>query len=450
LLKIDRFVLSCQLSIFAASLINFLFNPNGLQVGDSIAYAFGSEENFQLLSFTGNSLRNWPIVLINLVLANSLIEILIQSLFSSISWCFLIYRYYKSRLVRKREFSLFSALLFMTSQNLTWNNTQLAESYSISFVVVLLALAINLISNKSDFNALCFILCSYFWASIHGRNFSTLFVFITTFTFAYLAKHRFKNLNLHLSVKQTLLALLTFVLLIHVLVVSGNQSKQEYETGLGYKALAYTYTFASQPEAAKVRARLSDVTEMKCLTLDGSADLYQLTDEMKTTCKSANKWLNEDFLGWYGKFLLKNPVTTVRMAFGGLLYGNQPPVLYGATLSILPLSIENVFFGDSKSNLVDPKTKSDLPLESKVNAPLLLWLIVLMLLVFYRFTKRLNSFLMNKNGIFILVAISAVLSCFLTILICPAESFKLTIQMQMLFFLSTSIVILNTFKRESS
>lgn len=434
------------MSIFVAALTNFFFNPYGLQVGDSIAYAFGNQQNFDLLSFTGHSLRNWPVVLINLVLSNSPLQILAQSLFSAFSWTFLIFQYYRSNLLRKKEFAIFTVLLFMTSQNLTWNSTQLAESYSISFVVLLLALSIKLKFKKSDFNAFKLILVTYLWALIHGRNFSTLVVFATIFSFAFLLKHNFRKLNLHLTFKRFVLIFVTLVLLLHVLTVSNNQSNQEYETGLGYKALAYTYTFASQPEAAKVRSGLTEVTEMKCLTLDGSADLYKLTDEMKSTCKSANLWLNEKFLGWYGKFLLENPVTAIKMAVGGLLYGNQPPVLYGATLSILPLPIENVFFGDSTSNFVDSGVESGLPLDSKVNAPLLFWIILLMFFALSRSLFRYNQLPINHSGLFFLIAISSILSAFLTVLVCPAEYFKLTIQMQMLFFLSTFIVILNTFR----
>jgi len=433
-----------------ASIINFLFNPFGLQVGDSIAYAFGSQENFQLLSFTGNSLRNWPIVFMNLILANSLLQILVQSLFSAFSWSFLIHHYNKSNLLRKREFSVLTAILFMTSQNLTWNATQLAESYSISLVIVLLALLINLIANKSDFNTFIFILCVYLWASIHGRNFSTLVVFGTIFTIAFFKKYKLPNLNLLLSFRRVSLLFLSLVLLTHLLIVSNNQSKQEYEVGIGYKALAYTYTFASQPEAARVRSGLSQVAELGCLTLDGSANLYQLVDEMKTTCESANLWLNDKFLDWYVKFLIKNPVIALRMAIGGLLYGNQPPVLYGATLSILPLSIEHVFFGDSKSNLVDSNAESDLPLDSKVNAPLLFWAIILILTIFLNLISPSNYLSVNNSGIFILIAVSSVFSAFLTVLICPAEFFKLTIQMQLLFYLSACIVLLNTFKKKES
>ena len=271
-------------------------------------------------------------------------------------------------------------------------------------------------------------------------------VFATIFSFAFSLKHNFRKLNLHLTFKRFVLVFVTLVLLLHVLTVSNNQSNQEYETGIGYKALAYTYTFASQPEAAKVRSGLAEVTEMKCLTLDGSADLYKLTDEMKSTCKSANLWLNEKFLGWYGRFLLENPVTAIKMAVGGLLYGNQPPVLYGATLSILPLPIENVFFGDSTSNLVDSSVESKLLLDSKVNAPLLFWIILLVFFILSRSLLRSNQLPINHSGLFFLISISSIFSAFLTVLVCPAEYFKLTIQMQMLFFLSTFIVILNTFR----
>jgi hypothetical protein len=119
----------------------------------------------------------------------------------------------------------------------------------------------------------------------------------------------------------------------------------------------------------------------------------------------------------------------MKMAIDGLLYGNQPPVLYGATLSMLPLSIESVFFGDSKSNLVGSRIKSDLPLNYKVNAPLLFWMITFVLLIFLNFISRRNHLSVNNSGIFVLVAASPVFSAFLTVLVCPSEHFKLTIQM---------------------
>jgi hypothetical protein len=432
--------------ILATSFVNFFFNPFGLQVGDSIAYAFGSEKNQQLLSFTGHSLRNWPIVLLNLVLGKSIFQVLAQTIFSAISWCFLLFTYFQSNFSRKKIFAVIATLLFMTSQNLTWNSTQLAESYSISLIILILTFTIKLVEQRTTKNLILITLTSYIWASVHGRNYTSFVifssVFITLLIFRIALTRSIKTLNL----KVLGYGLFAITLFLHSSLVINNQSKQEYEPGLGYSALAYSYTFASQPEAAQVRSELMKVEEVRCLTLDGSADLYKLVNEMKTNCKSANTWLNENFLRWYAKFLLSHPHALIKMAMGGLLYGNQPPELYGGTLTMLPIPLESLFFGIAKYVDSHSLENNQSITMSKVNSPLLLWMAILIIYLVVQKLRPNPKFSHISVQIFLAIAICSIVSAMVAVVICPAEYFKLTIQMQILFFLTSTIVFLNSFK----
>ena len=444
MLKKAQISIVCQITILLAAAVNYFFNPLGLQVGDSLAYGFGSERNLNLLSPLGNSLRNWPVVSINLLIGNSALQMLMQTAFSVFAWVNLIRTYNKSEFLRKQEFSVVATLLFLTSQNLTWNSTQLSESYSISFVILILSQIIKLNKHNSVFDYFLIILLGYLWASIHGRNLTSLILFvillvITYFTW-FIKVIRFEKF----TGRKLALALIAVAFATHALVVNSNQRNQDYEQGLGYKALAYTYTFASQPEAPTVRKELSKIEELECLTLDGSADLYALTNEMKQGCKSANIWLNENFTRWYTGFLLSHPVVAVKMAIGGLLYGNQPPVLYGPTLSILPPFAEEMFFGKAVSNLANDATKVNVAQDSKVNAPLLLWVILLIVFILTLYRGLNSKILLRKLKFMIVISFGSILSAMVTVLICPAEYFKLTIQMQILFYLSSTIVILNS------
>ena len=434
----------CQITILLASAVNYFFNPQGLQVGDSLAYGFGSDRNLNLLSPFGNSLRNWPVVSINLLIGDSALQILMQTVFSVFAWVILIRTYNKSEFLRKQEFSIVATLLFLTSQNLTWNSTQLSESYSISFVILILSQIIKLKKQNSFFDYFLIILLGYLWASIHGRNLTSLILFVILFVITYftwlISVLKFEKF----TGRKVVLALIAVAFATHALVVNSNQRNQDYEQGLGYKALAYTYTFASQPEAPSIRKELLKIEDLKCLTLDGSADLYALTNEMKQGCKSANIWLNENFTRWYAGFLISHPVVAVKMAIGGLLYGNQPPVLYGPTLSILPSFTEEIFFGNAVSNLANDVTKATVAQDSKINSPLLLWVILLIVLILTQYRELNSRILLINLKLPLVISFGSILSAILTVLICPAEYFKLTIQMQILFYLSSIIVILNS------
>ena len=91
--KIDTKILTFTfllILIITTNILVFLMRPSGFSQGDSWAYGYGDFRNWDQLSFTGNSLRKWPIVLINSILGNSTLQILFQSIASILGWSYLL------------------------------------------------------------------------------------------------------------------------------------------------------------------------------------------------------------------------------------------------------------------------------------------------------------------------------------------------------------------------
>jgi len=83
-------LISLLILIVTTNLLVFLMQPSGFSQGDSWGYGYGNFRNWDQLSFTGNSLRKWPVVLINSILGNSTLQILFQSVISTLSWSYLL------------------------------------------------------------------------------------------------------------------------------------------------------------------------------------------------------------------------------------------------------------------------------------------------------------------------------------------------------------------------
>jgi hypothetical protein len=129
--------------IITTNFLVFLMRPSGFSQGDSWAYGYGNFRNWDQLSFTGNSLRKWPIVLINSILGNSILQILSQSIISTISWSYLLFtlkKVYNNNLLINTLITILASSPYITG----WNTIQLSESYSISFLVLLISISLRL------------------------------------------------------------------------------------------------------------------------------------------------------------------------------------------------------------------------------------------------------------------------------------------------------------------
>ena len=108
--------------IFSAGAFQFFLNPRGAFQGDSKAYGFGAERDWSLLSFTGNSLRNWPLFSINLILGSQILQVIFLFAISIASWVCLLFQtknYFQG--IYRHVACIAIVLLAISPQVLSWN-----------------------------------------------------------------------------------------------------------------------------------------------------------------------------------------------------------------------------------------------------------------------------------------------------------------------------------------
>ena len=173
----------CSLLIISANLLQFSLKPTGFSQGDSWAYGYGSVRNWSNLSFTGEALRKWPIVLINTTLASPTLQTLFQFILSITAWCSLIW--VLSKYLDNRLITVLITILALSPQVLSWNSVHLSESYAISTGIIILS---TLFSKYKENKTFVFALLSLFvFLNTKPSNFLA-FLLLTPILSLYLIK----------------------------------------------------------------------------------------------------------------------------------------------------------------------------------------------------------------------------------------------------------------------
>ena len=167
--------------ICVSNVLQYSISTSGFPQGDSWAYAFGSDQNWNLVSFTGHSLRKWPIVVLNLLLHSDQIRILFLCLLSIFAWAHLLITTH-SKLRMSNYVTCLLAVLASTPEILSWNSVQLSESYAISFTVLSVSYGLRFFafSRHRDFMALS--LSLFLFLNSKPSNFLALVVVLIALT----------------------------------------------------------------------------------------------------------------------------------------------------------------------------------------------------------------------------------------------------------------------------
>jgi hypothetical protein len=340
----DVLALSATAFIALSYLIQFAFNPAGAFQGDSAQYGAVQPRDWDLLSFTGESLRNWPTVLLYLLFASDVAKVFSQFMISFLA-AIIMLRQIHSQFIGKTRILLivlFSSLI-TTPQIINWNSVLLSESLLLSvtilFVVSLRAFIIS--SEKSTFWPL--LITSYLWCILKTTNVLLLiFILVSLVLFAGI---RLMPLRIH---QRSLIRLGASVLLGGLFVVTWlNHPNQEFNRDINYR----TYTAIAvltdvNPRADILHAELSKVDELKCLEIGNPKSYEFYASKLGGECQESKLWISENFYQWYAKFLLSHPQEPIQLAAAGFIAGNSPVSLYAPNLSILPKPIQDLFFGE--------------------------------------------------------------------------------------------------------
>lgn len=426
--------------IITTNLLVFFMRPSGFSQGDSWAYGYGDFRNWDQLSFTGNSLRKWPIVLINSILGNSTLQILFQSIISMLSWSYLLItlkKVYNNNLLINTMVTILASNPYVTS----WNTIQLSESYAISFLVLLVSISIRIKSNDSTKLRFYLVLVLVLFLNTKPSNLISAIIIFALFALFNSRKLIFQGPNKFLIISVILIIAYSAFLSIN----QSNQKLQEEGFGITYTAAqAVSVISNTNPKAAKLTSTLPDIDALACLKEYYLEKPETITHALKTKCFESQEWLDENFNKYYAKFLISNPIYVFELVSISILAGNSPYSTYGGTVSILPASFEGIYFGNRNYALrLDNFSAQNIPIEKlQVNAPIILWILLFLTVSVFSRSKYFQDVSNQRSKIFMFNYLftfggSIIIS---TAIIVPNEWYRQTIVGQVSIFIATILI----------
>lgn len=440
-------LISLLILIITTNLLVFLMQPSGFSQGDSWGYGYGNFRNWDQLSFTGNSLRKWPVVLINSILGNSTLQILFQSVISTLSWSYLLLtvnKVYNNNFLINAMITILAINPYITS----WNTIQLSESYSISFLMLLITISLRLKFNNSVKLKFYLILVLTLFLNTKPSNLISLIITLSLFSIF--------NLRKLVSQKPNKIFIIIVILVIaYSSLLSFNQSNQKLQEenfGITYTAAqAVSVISNTNPEAAKVTSTLPNIDALACLKNYYLDKPETITYVLKTKCLRSQEWLDKNFNKHYAKFLISNPIYVLELVSLSILAGNSPYSTYGGTVSILPASFESIYFGNRNYALrLDNFSAQNIPVEKlRVNAPIILWFLVFFMITIFNRLKYSRDFSnqLNQNSMLNYLFVFGFFIIISTAIVVPNEWYRQTIVGQVSIFITTILICAETLKR---
>jgi hypothetical protein len=280
---------------------------------DSPGYILGSSASDSAsLSFEGNSFRAWPTSLFFALSDSDTSRVLYQSLFylSAVTLFILTTTMKKSGLASYVG-SLLLSSLFLSANVFQWNLAILSESTTLSFVLI--ALSFSYLSFESKQKSTLYFLAGEFFLLLACLTRPYLIVLMFIIGMIWLRKH--------FSIQK--LAIASSVLLVFAFYIIGvNANINKYwggddSKGVTRNAISFYYLTSTD-------TRIDDLTNslFRALPTDSPECLREKSSRASfkkepgpynfvaieiTRCPSGIKWVNDNFVNFYVKFLFENP-----------------------------------------------------------------------------------------------------------------------------------------------
>jgi hypothetical protein len=445
----DLAILLSILFISLAYLVQFAFNPVGSIQGDSAQYGAVKPRDWDLLSFTGRSLRNWPPVLLYLTFQSDVVKVLFQFLISFVSAMIMLMQInsqFKGK-TRLLLFVLFSSLI-TTPQIINWNSVLLSESLLLSVTLLFMVSLRAFVLSRGKLAFWPLLMTTYLWCILKTTNIVVLILIF--FSLLLLTGVRILRVQFHKS--NFLRAGGTIAVLGVLLVALINQPNQEFNRGINYRTYAAVAALTDvNPRAAALHAELSKVNELKCLEIGNPRSYEFYASKLGGECQESKLWISENFYKWYAQYLLSHPQEALQLAAVGFIAGTTPVSLYAPNLSILPKPLQDLFFGERNFALRNLGFQPYGEYETKeydrngmeVVVPILAWLgIAFSLRLILVSRKQLRGILQNKavKLDFILIA-AGVAGVTVNSIAVPTEWFRENVYFFALIYISLIFLI---------
>ena len=338
-------VLTVLILLIAVSyLVQFAFNPAGAIQGDSHQYGAVQPRDWSLLSLTGESLRNWPTVLLYLTFASDAAKVFFQFLISFAAAVFMLLQInFEFRGKTKAVVSLLFAAFVTTPQVLNWNSVLLSESLLISITIFVFLFTRKFVLSDGRESYLKLLIASYLWCILKTTNLFIMGLIVISLVLIF----GVRAVRLNLGKGKILQIFIALTLVGMVLLTFLNQPNQEFNRGINYRTYAAIAVLTDvNPRAAVLHAELSKIPEMSCLQIGDPKSYEFYAAKLGGECSLSKQWMSENFYNWYATFLLMKPQEAVQLSLVGFIAGNTPVSLYAPHLSILPKSLQDIFFGE--------------------------------------------------------------------------------------------------------
>jgi len=444
LINVSPLTAFCSLLIISANLLQFSLKPSGFSQGDSWAYGYGSIRNWSNLSFTGEALRKWPIVLINTTLASPTLQTMFQFLFSIVAWCSLIW--VLSKYLDNQLSTVLITILAISPQVLSWNSVHLSESYAISTGIMTLSIFFRKYKESKTLVFLPFLL--FVFLNTKPSNFIA-FLLLSPILSLYIIK-KWRNINITWVIILFLIVFYTFLLTV-------NQSKEKLQTdgaGISYAAAQSVAVISNvNPLTNQIYSELKNNRELQCLGHFNKSSPIALTELLKYKCQASQFWLDREFQRWYLGFNIRNLDYPVKLTVTTILAGNSPFSMYGGNISILPSEASQLFFGDRNFALrLSDQSSEIIPIDSiSILSPLVFWLVLFVFIHSRNQLSNARKFDQVRSKYVMSISLSLFLYG-LTLLVVsavsiPNEWFRQSIVGQISIFVSCILLLSNASKK---
>jgi hypothetical protein len=343
-LNLDLALLLAILFMAFSYLVQFAFNPAGAMQGDSGQYGAVQPRDWDLLSFTGQSLRNWPPVLLYLLFESNVAKVFFQFLISFLAATLILVQISSqfAGKIRLLLFVLFASLI-TTPQVMNWNSVLLSESILLSVTLLFVVSLRSFISSGGKLAFWPLILSSYLWCILKTTNVVVLFLIVISL----LLLIGVRVLRIQMTTGHWLRVGGSIAIAGLLIVTLINQPNQEFNRGISYKAYAAIAVLTDvNPRAGLLHAELSKINELQCLEIGNPKSYEFYASKLGGECQESKLWISQNFYQWYAKYLLSHPQEPIQLAAAGFIAGNSPVSLYAPHLSILPKPIQDLFFGE--------------------------------------------------------------------------------------------------------
>jgi hypothetical protein len=437
------------LLISISYLVQFAFNPAGAIQGDSHQYGAVQPRDWSLLSFSGDSLRNWPTVLLYLVFASDAAKVFFQFLISfTVSVFILIQINSEFKGKTKILMSILFSAFITTPQVLNWNSVLLSESLLISMTLfVFLTLRSYVLSGgiKGYWNLL---IATYLWCILKTTNLLIMGLIVLSIMFIF----GFRTVRSAMNKRKIPHFVSAIIVIGLVSLTFLNQPNQEFNRDINYRTYAAIAVLTDvNPRAAVLHAELSRVPEMACLEIGDPKSYEFYAAKLGEECQQSKLWMSENFYKWYAEFLIKRPQEAVQLAMVGFIAGNTPVSLYAPHLSILPKPLQDVFFGERNFALRnlgfqpygEYETEEYDRSGMEVSVPILIWIGLALCLLLLLASRRSSRVFLKSNAVrldYVLLSSGIIGVCMNSVAV-PTEWFRENIYFFTLIYLSLIYLI---------